>query len=150
MDISKICSDFVNMCVIEFKKDDNMEKVNEILQSYFIRHLPVTENGEGKILLGLITNLDVLQFSYSKLLPIEEKSQVNRFKRLKASEVMSTGVPVVEDPDIPIEEAAKILLEKKSGCLPILKDGALVGIITEADFCFLVANLISRRKTKQK
>ena len=27
MDISKICSDFVNMCVIEFKKDDNMEKV---------------------------------------------------------------------------------------------------------------------------
>jgi acetoin utilization protein AcuB len=41
--------------------------------------------------------------------------------------------PFTVDPDMPIEDAARILLEKRVGGLPIVKDGTIVGVITTVD-----------------
>ena len=47
--------------------------------------------------------------------------------------VMTTSVIVV-DPDRPIAEAARIMMDHKIGALPVVEEGRLVGIITESDF----------------
>ena len=62
-------------------------------------------------------------------------------------------VPVVEamhrdvvtvSPDMSVREAARILLQNKYGCLPVVGPaGELVGIITEADFLHLTVRLLA-------
>jgi len=53
-------------------------------------------------------------------------------------EVMSSEV-ITTTPDAPLVEAARVLMDRKIGCLPVVEDGRLVGIVTEADFVAMVA-----------
>jgi len=57
---------------------------------------------------------------------------------LLVKEVMK-GDPLTTTPETPLIEAAQILMERKIGCLPVVENGRLVGIVTEADFVALVA-----------
>jgi CBS domain-containing protein len=61
--------------------------------------------------------------------------------------------PLTVTPDAPLHLAASRLREGKYGCLPVVKDGKLVGILTEADFVrlaeVLLRNLIGDRADKQ-
>jgi CBS domain-containing protein len=50
-----------------------------------------------------------------------------------STDVFTTG------PDTPLVEAAGVLVERKIGCLPVVEDGHLVGILTEGDFVAMVA-----------
>jgi predicted transcriptional regulator len=53
-------------------------------------------------------------------------------------------IPDVEtiEPDRPVADAAQIMLDNKYGCLPVVDDGRLVGIITEADFARCLAGMV--------
>jgi acetoin utilization protein AcuB len=52
--------------------------------------------------------------------------------RLKVEKVMTRKVITVTE-DTPVEEAARIMVEKKIGGLPVMREKVLVGIITETD-----------------
>jgi len=54
-------------------------------------------------------------------------------------EVMSSNV-ITTTPDTPLVEAARVLMDRKIGCLPVLEDDRLVGILTESDFVAMVAH----------
>ena len=58
---------------------------------------------------------------------------------IKAADVVTIG------PDITIEEAARIMVEKKIGCLPVLEDGIVVGIITETDLLAQLMEMMDLR-----
>jgi CBS domain-containing protein len=47
--------------------------------------------------------------------------------------------PLTTTPNTPLQEAAKVMLENKIGCLPVIDNGKIVGIITESDFVAHVA-----------
>jgi CBS domain-containing protein len=51
----------------------------------------------------------------------------------KVSEVMTSPLKVI-DPEAPIKEAARRMVNKRIRRLPVIKDNKLVGIITAADF----------------
>jgi CBS domain-containing protein len=53
--------------------------------------------------------------------------------QLTVGGVMSAAVIVV-DPERPVAEAARIMMDHKIGALPVVDEGRLVGIITESDF----------------
>ena len=57
---------------------------------------------------------------------------------LVVKEVMRTDV-ITTTPDEPLAEAARVMLERKIGCLPVIEGGRLVGILTEGDFVALAA-----------
>jgi len=52
---------------------------------------------------------------------------------LPVKDVMTTN-PITTTPDTPLREAARVMQDNKLGCLPVLEDGQLVGILTEGDF----------------
>jgi CBS domain-containing protein len=54
-------------------------------------------------------------------------------KEAMRSEVVTTT------PDTPLREAARLMLERKIGCLVVLDDSRLAGILTESDFVRLAA-----------
>jgi CBS domain-containing membrane protein len=54
---------------------------------------------------------------------------------------METDV-VTTRPDVPAAEAARIIQERKLGCLPVVSGGKLAGIVTEADFVRFARKLL--------
>ncbi|HEY4587832.1 MAG TPA: CBS domain-containing protein, partial [Thermoanaerobaculia bacterium] len=54
-------------------------------------------------------------------------------RRTLTAEVMTSEVETAE-PDLPLQEAARIMFENKLGCLPVVEGWRLVGILTESDF----------------
>ena len=93
-----------------------------ILQEKGIRHLPVLEEGK---LVGLVTDRD-LRLATSKLAkqPFEPNAEIK--------DVMSSPVETTH-PAEPIEIATLRMREFKIGCLPVLDNFSLVGIVTVAD-----------------
>jgi len=72
---------------------------------------------------GIVTERDFVRRVLAEKKPVS----------IKVSEVMTTPLKVI-DPDAPIKEAARRMVNKKIRRLPVIKDNKLVGILTAADF----------------
>ncbi len=115
--------------------DDNLETIRTLLQERNIRHAPVV-SPDG-VLLGLVTQRDLLRSTLrSEALP--PQVQAEALQMTTAGEVMTVN-PVTVEPGLDIRDAARIMLAKKYGCLPVVEDDRLVGIVTEADFVRFLA-----------
>jgi acetoin utilization protein AcuB len=101
-----------------------------IIQEKGIRHLPVVDD-EGK-LVGIVTRTDLLQASPSATTTFNVFEMSYLLANLHVQEVMSSP-PITVSEDAPLEEAARLMVQKKIGCLPVMREGALVGVITETD-----------------
>ena len=96
-----------------------------------IRHLPIV--GDGKRLLGLVTTHSLLA-DPSRIGSLDVWEIARYLSRLTVEQAMIKPKDIITiGPNITIEEAARIMVEGKIGCLPVLEDGILVGIITETD-----------------
>jgi CBS domain-containing protein len=59
-------------------------------------------------------------------------------RQVAVKEAMSPEIHTAS-PDTPVAEAARVMMERKIGCLPVVEGDKLVGIVTETDFVRLVA-----------
>jgi acetoin utilization protein AcuB len=95
-----------------------------------IRRFPVVDN-EGK-LIGIVSDKDLLYAAPSPATSLSIYELHYLYSRITVEQVMSRGVISVEEND-PLEEAARIMVDNKVGGLPVMREGKLVGIITETD-----------------
>ena len=108
-----------------------------------IRHLPVV--GDGKRLLGLVTRQTLL-IDPGRLGSLDIWEIARYLSGLTVKDVMTKAKDViVVEPNITIEEAARIMVENKIGCLPVVEEDIVVGIITEID---LLAHLMEMMATR--
>ena len=101
--------------------------------------MPVTL---GDKLVGILSTNDLLSFISTNLLlgmPIDIASLDQKFNVYNAM----TKEPVTLAPEDSIENAISILADDKFQALPIVKDGKLVGIITNRDLVKLYPTLVS-------
>ena len=104
-----------------------------------IRHLPVVRDG---CLVGLVTHRDLLAASFSIFAEVEASEQRRVFTTVRVVEAMHRDVVTVS-PGLAVAKAARILLENKYGCLPVVGEkNDLLGIVTEADFLRLTVSLL--------
>ncbi len=109
---------------------DSMKKAMDLLKEHEIRHLPVLKDGER--LVGILSERDIKQASPSPATALEIREIYYLLDKVKVKQIM-TRRPYTVSSSAPIEEAALIFREKKIGCLPVVDDGKLVGILTETD-----------------
>ncbi len=101
------------------QEDDLIELVQHIMKWRKIRHVPVEDN-QGK-LKGLITSKVIDDFMS------EEDQSMNTVAEFMQRELITVS------PETSIQEAMDIMLREKIGSLPVLKNGKLIGIVTDKD-----------------
>jgi acetoin utilization protein AcuB len=108
------------------------------------RHLPIVDADQK--LVGLITQRALL-----RALP-SDVSNFSRFEvsyvlsKIKVRDVMVRDLVTI-DRDTALEEAARIMADRKIGCLPVTRDGELTGIITDNDVFAIMVDLLGARRT---
>jgi acetoin utilization protein AcuB len=115
-------------------------KAQNLMIENKVRHLPVV--GDGKRIIGLITR-DTLMVPPSDLgsLNVWEISRI--LSNIKAENVMVKGKELITiDPEATLESAAELMIQKKIGCLPVVEDDIVVGIITEVDMLAKLSELL--------
>lgn len=110
--------------------DTSFPEAFRIIREKRIRHLPVVDE-QGK-LVGVVAQTDLLHASPSTAMPSSVFEMSYLLANLHVREVMSSP-PITVPESVPLEEAARVMVEKKIGCLPVMRDGTLVGMITETD-----------------
>lgn len=95
-----------------------------------VRHFPVV-NKDGKMV-GIIARDDLLYASPSPVTSLSMWEVTYLMSQVTVDEVMTKDVISVPE-DTPLEEAARLMFDKKIGSLPVMRDGLVVGIITESD-----------------
>lgn len=105
-----------------------------------VRHLPVV--GDGKRIVGLITR-ETLMVPPSDLGSLNVWEISRLLSDLKAEDVMVKENDLVTiDPEATLESAAESMIKNKVGCLPVIEDDVVVGIITEVDMLAKLSELL--------
>jgi CBS domain-containing membrane protein len=109
---------------------DTLAAARRQLERGRIRHLPVVDGDEHVI--GLVTHRKILEAWVSHGHPDTERTR-DVAKDVPIEMIMEKDVRTVA-PDMPAAEAAELIESHKVGCLPVVANGKLVGIVTAADF----------------
>lgn len=129
--------------VITVRPDTTMQDALEIMRKDHIRRLPVV-NKRGQII-GILSEKDVLKASPSEATTLSVWEARELLRKVKVEEIMTSEVVTVSD-DTPLEEAARVMADCKVSGLPVLKDGRLVGLITETDLFKTFLELFGARE----
>jgi len=109
------------------------------MKAHSIRHIPVLDQ-EGRIV-GLVTQKSVLK----ETLEITNRFGMVDFARqeqkINVSDFMETSIETIQ-PQLTLLDAGRFFIECKHGCLPVVHEGNLVGILTSADFVKLSVTLL--------
>jgi len=131
--------DLMSSPVFSLKETDSLHNARELMTLQRIRHIPiVTVDNEFT---GLITHRDILSATISQLAELDPETQREIDSGIPIHEIMRSDITSVSE-ETPLKEAAQILLNHKYGCLPVVREGELCGIITEADFLRLTIQLM--------
>jgi CBS domain-containing protein len=109
--------------------NDELSLANDIMRLGRIRHLPVVDNTR---LVGIVSERDLFRSSLAQALGYGTQDTRDLMKTVRLKDIMVTGVITIP-PDTEVCEATKIMIEEKIGCLPVVEDNRLVGLITETD-----------------
>ncbi len=136
-----LVSDFMTTEVTSLQENDTLLDAAMVFVRSQFRHLPVLRD---KKLVGIISERDVKQFAPSLLsrTTAEEYNQI--METTPISRVMIKN-PVTLRPDQPIFEAANLLYSKRIGCMPVVENDELVGIITTTDLVGLLIRILSEK-----
>ena len=110
-------------------RNETLDLADDIMTMGRIRHLPILDDGE---LVGIISQRDMFRSAAVTALGFVGDTQKALIKTIRIKEIMTEKVFTIS-PDATVKDAARIMLDKKIGCLPVLEGKKLIGIITESD-----------------
>ena len=127
---------FMSTDLFTVRPDDLIDLAASVMDWRHIRHVPV-EDGEGH-LVGLV--------SHRGLLRLMTKGTSQNANPITVREIM-VSEPVTVSPDTPSLEAIEIMRRQRVGCLPVVENDHLVGIVTSYDFLEATAKLFQQHLT---
>ena len=131
--------DFMTTDVTALQDTDTLLDARMVFVRSSFRHLPVLH---GKQLVGVVTEHDVRQYTPSTLSGVTPE-EYNRILETTSVSRAMTREPLSVRPDQPVFEAANILYTQRFGCLPVVENGELVGIVTTTDMLRLLVRMMT-------
>ncbi len=127
--------DIMETKLVTISASERLSTVDDIMTLGRVRHIPVVQAGR---LVGVVSQRDLLRASLSALSEHRDAERRAFLSVVEIARVMSTP-PIIVTPEATIEQAAAIMASKRIGCLPVLENDELVGMITETDILRWVA-----------
>lgn len=122
--------------VVTISADTPVLEAAKVMKEKKIERLPVVDEGR---LVGIVTKDRVLRASPSMATSLSLHEIHYLFAKLTVKEIMQRDIVTVS-PEMTVENAVRLAQEKRVGCLPVVEDGRVVGILTTNDFFYLVLN----------
>jgi acetoin utilization protein AcuB len=115
----------------------------QVMRGSKVRQLPVVnEKGE---LVGIVSLDDLLRVSPSPATSLSVWEMDYLLEKITIEKIMTRDVITVTE-DTAVEEAGRIMADNKVSGLPVLRDGELVGIITESHLFNILLELFGARE----
>lgn len=133
--------DIMTKELVTLKDTDSVSDARRIMGEEHIRHLPIIN--EAGDLVGILSQRDVLAAMVSVLADMDQSAIDTMEAAIPIRELMTTAMTTMQE-DTWLRDAGLTLLELKLGCLPVLSNGRLVGILTETDFIKLAIHLLDK------
>jgi CBS domain-containing protein len=111
----------MTLCAKTVRFYDCVADAEAVMTRFGIRHLPVVSE---RRLMGMVSDRDIVSALRSSPEPAST---------MLVGEIM-TANPITSTPELAAEAAGRLLLEKRIGALPVLRDDRLVGVISKRDF----------------
>ena len=128
---------FMTQPVVISDRNAPCDEADALMERHGIRHLPVTD---GDRLVGIVGRHDLMKSALAFALGFGEHGRAKLLHNMRLKEVMREN-PLTIEADQVSGEAARLLLEHRIGCLPVLENGQLVGIVTSSDLLRLLASV---------
>ncbi|MGO9611421.1 MAG: CBS and ACT domain-containing protein [Dissulfurispiraceae bacterium] len=134
-------SDWMTKIVFTVTPDEHVSDAVKLMKEVGIKHLPVVKDERLK---GIISDRDIKEFTPSKATTLDVYELHYLLAKTKVKEVMKSNVVTIP-PDTPVEEAAMTMHDRRIGCLPVLEDDRLVGIISDSDIFRILVDITGIR-----
>ena len=128
---------------ITITADVHIDEARKKMRDNKVRRLPVVDKA-GK-LIGIVSEMDLLYASPSPATSLSVYEIHYLMARITVQDVMTKEVISIEE-DTALEEAARVMVDNKIGGLPVVRNGKLVGIITETDLFKIFLELLGARE----
>lgn len=117
-------------------RNDQLGVADKLMKEERIRHLPVID--ESGDVCAVVSQRDLFRGALLRSLGYGSRAEETLLRQVVVKEAMSAEL-FTTTPETPVAEAARQMIERRVGCLPVLDGGKLAGIVTETDFVRLVA-----------
>jgi acetoin utilization protein AcuB len=135
-------SDWMTKKVYTVTPDDNISTAIKLLKEKKIKHLPVVKNDSA--IVGILSDRDIKDYTPSKATTFEIRELNYILFTTKVKEIMVKKV-ITAPPNMAIEEAAMIMYDNTIGCLPVVENHKLVGIISDKDLFRVLVDITGVR-----
>lgn len=123
------------------RETDSIDDARKFMTEKHVHHIPITASDNQ--LLGLVTQRDVLLATDPGWSQEVKRTSAAGGTDIRLSDIMIRNVSVIHKEDS-LRQAALYLQSHKYGCLPVVIDGRLVGIITDSDFIAIAINMLEQ------
>ncbi len=129
--------------VITITPETTLEDAHFLMEKEHIRRLPIV-NKDGN-LVGIITESDLLKASPSKATLLDKWEINTLMNTLPVERIMTKDVITIIE-DMPLEEAARIMADKKISGLPVVSGEKVIGMLTETDIFKVFLEVMGARQ----
>lgn len=122
--------------VVTINASESLLAATRVLKEQGFKHLPVLD-GNGS-LVGIVTDRDLKRASASDATTLEVHELLYLLDKVRIEQIM-TRKPETVGPEASVQNAAKAMVTRNIGCLPVLDGNKVVGIVTKDDLLRLVS-----------
>lgn len=134
VDNYKTVEQFMAVDLFTVRPEDILDLAASLMHWKHVRHVPV-EDDSGR-LIGIVSHRDLIKLLAS--------GRLAKTGPIAVSEIMKTDLVTVAV-DTPTTDALELMRERNIGCLPVVKEGRLVGLVTAHDFLTVSSKLLEER-----
>lgn len=137
-----IVKDVMTRNPIYVAPETSLTEAKSIMTRKNISKLPVIDKNDK--LVGIITKNDLAKAGPSEATTLDMYEIGYLLSKLTVEKIMTKKVISVAETEV-VEEAARIMVDNQIGCVPVVKDDILVGIVTESDLFHLFTDMFGAR-----